>query len=170
MRVVLFANSAIGKFCLGSATDLKERPYCLPTREFPYDVECRAEELTAYRKVDSTVTIWKLFKATDVTDPEPPEMIGYAFQFFSKFPILDWSNALLARRRDTLPQLGLRSKLKELPEAVAAATNEELERIASSASLLFRTEDFFVYGSPNYGILITAASNDALEEARSNSI
>ena len=124
---------------------------------------CKAVALDAYQKVDTTVTVWYLYKEQDPTSKDPPELVGYCFQ--SRYSFIDYANALFTRRREEKSKR--KNKKQEMPEL----SDDALDRVAGSMGLLFRTDHFFVYGSPNYGILITASeSNEALDEALSNNL
>ena len=135
---------------------------------YPHDVVCTAVELEAYKKVDSTLTVWRLLKAPDIEEGEPA-LIGYGF--YSRYNVTDFGNALLMHRRGVSYSADRPYKKRKKTEEVGPELRDtDLDRIASSAALIFRTDHFFVFGSPNYGVLITADSNDILDEALSNSI
>ena len=160
MRVTLLANSRVGKFSLTSLEGYANPLYYLPIKTYPYDLSCTAEVVEAYTKVDRMVTLWNLFKKADLDEDIPPELVAYGF--YSDLAIEDFSNALLIQRKVTKVANGKHNR--------SIYSNADLERIADSAMMIFRRDEFFVFGASNYSVLITATQNEAIDAALSNAI
>jgi hypothetical protein len=159
LKVTLLANSSLGMFSLTFLGGHKNPLYYLPLEKYSYAISCTAERIDAYSRVDGMLSIYNLYKDKDLGTDGEPELVGYGF--YTESDVEDFSNALLIQKR-----IASSSKRFHRPNY----SSSDLEKITQTAMLLFRREEFFVFGASNYGILITATSNEAMDEALSNDI